>query len=100
MRKDINDGILRPIMVKKNLSFRRVVTPDNKCFYIPTDIELVFLKESLPPDLLRCLVYIPWERDYLHFVPKRFRRFFEFVLSTLIIPRKWIRINYLTPHII
>ncbi len=69
-------------MVKK-ISFRRVVTPDNKCFDIPTDVKLVFPKESLPPDLIRCLVYIPWERDYLHFSPKRFRRFFEFVLPYL-----------------
>lgn len=70
-------------MVKKNISFIRVVTPDNKRFYIPTDIKLVFPKEPLPPDLIRCLVYIPWERDYLHFVPKRFRSFFEFVLPYL-----------------
>ena len=83
VRKDINDGILRSIMIKKNISFRRVVTPDNKCFHIPTDIELVFPKESLPPDLLRCLVCIPWERDYLDFVPERFRSFFEFVLPYL-----------------
>ena len=83
MRKDINDGILRSIMIKENISFRKVVTPDNKCFRIPTDIELVFPEESLPPDLLRCLVYIPWERDYLHFCPKRFKRFFEFVLPYL-----------------
>jgi len=73
----------RLIMVKKNISFRRVVTPDNKCFYIPTDIKLVFPKESLPPNLVRCLVYIPWERDYLLFSPKRFRPFFEFVLPYL-----------------
>ena len=70
-------------MVKKNISFRRVVTPDNKCFYIPADIKLVFPKESLLPDSIRCLVYIPWERDYLRFSPKRFRSFFEFVLPYL-----------------
>ena len=83
VRKDINYGILRSIMIKENISFRKVVTPDNKCFYIPTDVELVFPEESLPPHLLRCLVYIPWERDYLHFCPKRFKRFFEFVLPYL-----------------
>jgi len=70
-------------MSSLNVSFRRVVAPDNKGFYIPTDIELVFPKELLPPDLLRCLVQIPWERDYLHFVPKRLRPFFEFVLPYL-----------------
>lgn len=75
--------VLHPIMVKVNISFRRVVTPDNKSFYIPNDIKLVFPKEFLPPDLLRCLVQIPWERKYLHFVPKRFRPFFEFVLHYL-----------------
>ena len=53
-------------MVKKNISFRRVVTPDNKCFYIPADIKLVFPKESLLPDSIRCLVYIPWERVGLY----------------------------------
>lgn len=66
-----------------NVSFRRVVAPDDKCFYTPADVELVFPEESLSPELIRCLVYIPWERDYLHFVPKRFRRFFEFVLPYL-----------------
>jgi len=70
-------------MIKENISFSRVVTPDNKCFYIPTDVKLVFPKESLSPDLIRCLVYIPWKRDYLQFSPKRFRRFFEFVLPYL-----------------
>ena len=71
------------LVVRKNISFRKVVTPDNKCYYIPRDIKLVFPKESLPPDLIRCLVYVPWKNDYLHFCPKRFRRFFEFVLPYL-----------------
>ena len=70
-------------MSNYNSSLKRVVTPDNKYFYIPTEVELVFPKEFLPPDLIRCLVYIPWERDYLRFVPKRFRHFFEYVLPYL-----------------
>ena len=70
-------------MTKRNISFKRVVTPDNKCFYVPTDIELVFPKESLPSDLVRCLVYIPWQRDYLHFPPERYRPFLEYVLPYL-----------------
>lgn len=70
-------------MTKKNISFERVVTPDSKCFHIPADIKLIFPKESLPPDLIRCLAYIPWEEAYSRFVPKRFRSFFEYVLPYL-----------------
>jgi len=68
---------------EKNVSFEKVITSDDKCFYIPTDIELVFPKESLPPDLIRRLVYIPWRRDYLRFCPERYRPFLEYVLPYL-----------------
>ena len=70
-------------MTKESISFKRVVTPDNKCFYVPIDIELVFPKESLPSDLVRCLVYIPWQRDYLHLSPERYRPFLEYALPYL-----------------
>jgi len=70
-------------MAESNVSFRRLFSPDNKCFNIPNDIELVFPIDPISPNLLRCLVYIPWKRDYLHLVPKRYRAFFEFVLPYL-----------------
>ena len=76
-------GVYSFVMAKINVSFRRLFSPDNKCFSIPNDIRLVFPKEPISPDFLRCLVYIPWEKDYLHFVPKRFRLFFKFALPYL-----------------
>ena len=68
---------------KNNVSFREVVTPDNRCFHIPTDIELVFPKEGLPLELIRCLVYILWKDDYLRLCPNQFRSFLNFVLPYL-----------------
>jgi len=69
--------------VTPRLSFRKLITPDKKLFYIPVDVQLAFPRSRLSLGQRRRLAYIPWDERYMRFAPKRFRRFFRYVLPYL-----------------
>jgi hypothetical protein len=69
--------------LNSNTSFRKLLTPDKKVFYMPVDVQLAFPREPLSPSLRRRLAYIPWKGSYLRFSPKRYRDFLEYVLPYL-----------------
>jgi hypothetical protein len=68
----------------KTILFQQIHTPSDETYLVPEDISIRFPSHTdVAPERLHLLAYIPWDDQYMEYIPKAYHDFFRHVLPHL-----------------